>query len=143
MSGIPRRTRIASYVLIEREQQLLMCRLSAHTAERGSWTLPGGGVEFGEHPEQTAVRETFEETGYHVRTLELLSLDSCVIELPRADLHCLRFLFRAEITGGEQVNEQRGSTDQCGWFTKENCQSLSLARMAKIGVNLCFPDCGS
>jgi 8-oxo-dGTP diphosphatase len=31
------------------------------------WTLPGGKLEPGECPEDTAVRETFEETGLRVR----------------------------------------------------------------------------
>ena len=30
---------------------------------KGYWALPGGMVEFGEHPQETAVREVKEETG--------------------------------------------------------------------------------
>lgn len=31
----------------------------------GHWTLPGGGVEDGEAPEQAVIREVVEETGMH------------------------------------------------------------------------------
>lgn len=30
------------------------------------WLTPGGGVEAGEHPRRTAIRETFEETGIDI-----------------------------------------------------------------------------
>ncbi|MCF7852053.1 MAG: NUDIX hydrolase [Simkaniaceae bacterium] len=30
------------------------------------WALPGGGIDQGESPEIAAIRETLEETGYHV-----------------------------------------------------------------------------
>jgi ADP-ribose pyrophosphatase YjhB (NUDIX family) len=33
----------------------------------GSWALPGGFSDYGENPEETAIRETKEETGWEVK----------------------------------------------------------------------------
>ena len=58
-------TRVAAYVVaLDEHGRLLLTRLNERTSRPGAWTLPGGGVEFGEHPEVTALRELEEETGY-------------------------------------------------------------------------------
>ena len=36
--------------------RILLSRLSARTGTPGGWTLPGGGVEHGEHPRDAVVR---------------------------------------------------------------------------------------
>ena len=59
-----RRTRIGSYSLcLDDEGRILLARLSALEVDVGAWTMPGGGIEFGEHPDAAAVRELEEETG--------------------------------------------------------------------------------
>ena len=44
--------------------RLLLARLSeGEGPDAGLWTLPGGGVLWGEHPDQAVFREMEEETG--------------------------------------------------------------------------------
>src|SRR6185503_9521956 len=61
---VPSITRLAAYGVIRRDGRVLLCRVSQGNLGAGLWTLPGGGLEFGEHPEVAAVREVEEETGY-------------------------------------------------------------------------------
>ena len=42
---------------------VLLCRLAPSARETPLWTLPGGGIEFGEDPRDAVVREVHEETG--------------------------------------------------------------------------------
>lgn len=60
---LPRRVRLAAYALVLRGDQILLSRLAPHLTRDERWTLPGGGVEFGEHPRDAVVREVHEETG--------------------------------------------------------------------------------
>lgn len=57
-------------------QVLLIQREDLHT-----WSLPEGGIESGETPEQAALRETLEETGY------LITVDRYIGKYHRPQLH--------------------------------------------------------
>ncbi|QSX00064.1 NUDIX hydrolase [Haloterrigena alkaliphila] len=67
----------------------------------GEWTLPGGHMEIGEEPPETAVRELEEETGVAVdpEALEILSASAMA---PRDGKHVVTVHYvadRAEATG--------------------------------------------
>ena len=111
--------RVAAYALITRGQGETRDILLPHWREHGmsGWTLPGGGVEPGEHPADGAVREVREETGYDVRLTALLGVDSAIVPVSaRGDaMQALRILYRAEIIGGELAVEVDGTTDDVAW----------------------------
>ena len=93
----------------------------------GAWTLPGGGIEAGEGPAECCVREVAEETGYHVRVLDLLHVGHHWIgperrESPNGDraMLALQVIYRAEIIGGEFAVEVGGSTDDADWVPLES-----------------------
>ena len=65
-----RRQRIGAYAVILREGRILLTRLSHGEVADERWTLPGGGVEFGEDPREAAVREVYEETGLDAEVAE-------------------------------------------------------------------------
>jgi len=111
--------RVAAYGVVVEGDRILL----AHWNERGysGWTLPGGGLEPGEHPEAAAIREIREETGYDAQLEGLIGIDSTVVPAERrppgadADLHSIRILYRARIVGGELTYELDGSTDYAAW----------------------------
>jgi 8-oxo-dGTP diphosphatase len=45
------RLRVSAYALLVQDQKILLCRISEQVPmAAGRWTLPGGGIDFGEHP---------------------------------------------------------------------------------------------
>jgi len=118
---------------------MLLCRISPQIAEwAGYWTLPGGGIEFGEHPADSAIREVKEETGLDVALVALAEIDSQVFDHGERQSHAIRFIFEAEILGGEVRAEQEGSTDLCAWFTRSETMDMPLVELAQTGINLTF-----
>jgi len=130
-------TRVAAYGLIVNVDRLLLCRISKQVSNHvGFWTLPGGGIDFGEHPEDAMVRELKEETGLDVRASKLAGIDSNLIEDDEKSFHGIRIIYHAEQIGGELTNEVHGSTDRCAWWTWEECAGLQLVELAKTGLAL-------
>jgi 8-oxo-dGTP diphosphatase len=136
--------RIAAYnVCVDEASRLLLCRLSNITERPGWWTLPGGGIDFGEHPEAGALRELNEETGLTGRITELLAVDS--LQRParepdgtEIDYHSVRIVYRTEITGGALRHETDESTDRAEWCARDDVGTMQLVELGQLGVELAF-----
>ena len=80
----------------------------------GTWTMPGGGLHFGEKPEDCARRETLEETGIKVdkEKLKLISVSNDVI----ADAHYITLGFLCEDFEGEAKVMEPDEIVEWRWF---------------------------
>ncbi|MDM7887969.1 NUDIX domain-containing protein [Curtobacterium sp. RHCJP20] len=112
-------TRLAAYGVITEGDRVLLARL--RVPEAGTWTLPGGGVEFDETVEQAVVREVREETGYEASCGPLLGIRHHIVPKERRmhdtgrPMKAVQVVFRVTLTGGELRNETDGSTDEAAW----------------------------
>jgi ADP-ribose pyrophosphatase YjhB (NUDIX family) len=136
--------RVAAYnVCVDDKSRLLLCRLSNITEQPGWWTLPGGGIDFGEHPEAGALRELTEETGLVGRIVELLAVDSLHRPARAEDgvereYHSVRVIYRTEIIGGEFRHETDESTDRAAWCARDDVGTMPLVEMGRLGLELAF-----
>lgn len=133
--------RVAAYAVItDDDGRVLLARWTE--GRRLAWTMPGGGLEEGEDPEDAMRREVREETGYVARVGELLGIHSRVIPASRrtreadAPLHTLRIVYTAEITGGRLRFEENGSTDMAAWFTLDEVAKLQRVKLVDIALRM-------
>lgn len=105
----------------------------------GCWTLPGGGLDFGEDPEDAVVREFKEETGLLVKVNNLVAVNSLSDSMPGwSPMHSIRIIYCVQYISGALSYEQDGSTDLCAWHTHAETQALPLVDLAKQGINHTF-----
>ncbi|WLW54964.1 NUDIX hydrolase [Streptomyces sp. YU58] len=135
-----RKLRVAAYAVCVRDGQILLARW-IDRAGRAEWTLPGGGMEHGEDPHDTVLREVTEETGYRMEVTGLLGVRSHRLTFPRrfgraVDHHGVGIVYEGRITGGELRYEVGGSTDMAAWHDLDAVPALVRVPLVDYGLGL-------
>ncbi|WP_432565325.1 NUDIX hydrolase [Kineococcus sp. SYSU DK003] len=137
------RQRLACYAVVVADGSILLTRLSSNTPSPGRWTLPGGGVDHGEHPLTAVVREVHEETGMDVDVDRLAEIgaEHFTGRSPRGvleDFHAVRVLVTAtpRAVREPEVLDVGGSTDLARWVPFGEAQSIGLVGVAQRGLDI-------
>ncbi|WP_053853075.1 NUDIX hydrolase [Streptomyces sp. NRRL B-24085] len=131
--------RVAAYAVCVRDGQVLLARWIDHGRPR--WTLPGGGMEHGEDPYDTVLREVAEETGHRVEVTGVLGVRSARFPERRrfgrtVEAHHVGLLYEARVTGGELRFEVGGSTDTAAWHDLDAVPELERVPLVDFGLRL-------
>jgi 8-oxo-dGTP diphosphatase len=126
--GAVQRVRLGAYAWCERDGAVLLTRVSAKGPGGGQWTLPGGGLRFGEEPEAGVTREVREETGYDVTLGALVGIRSDVLEpgqtISGHRVQTVGIVYRGTIVAGELLETFEGSTDAAAWIPLQDLEGL-------------------
>lgn len=135
----PERTRVAAYALcVDNAGKILLCRMAPSVIPGDVWTLPGGGIQFGESPEAAVLRELEEETGQDGEIVRLVEVSDRVLQLESrpGTVHAVRIVYEVRVTGGQLREEFEGTTDACSWLTIEEARRLNLNDLARRAIDL-------
>jgi len=99
-------TRFATMVILSPDQTEVLLFLRE---DFRLWGLPGGSLEDDESPEQAAVRETREETGYDAQVIRFCGT------YHRPQMNDIRHVFQGRISGGQAI-DSGPETVAVRWF---------------------------
>ena len=135
--------RIGAYVLCrDGDERVLLTRFRwPEHPDDGTWTAPGGSLEWGESPEATARRELLEETGLSAELGPILAIYSSWYTAEESALgtpgqHVGVVYSAQSLTGALRSQFDQGTTDRAQWFTLEEARALPLGRLGRFLLDL-------
>jgi mutator protein MutT len=113
----PKKVVCAGAVVLHKGNVLLIRQAEGHSLA-GQWSIPWGIVEANEQPEETAVRETIEESGINAEVEGLLGYQNFRWQ------SMVAFIYLCRHVSGEPT-EDGVETDQAGYFSLAELDALS------------------
>jgi ADP-ribose pyrophosphatase YjhB (NUDIX family) len=107
---------VVADVLVIKDGQVLMVQRNGKLLEGGKWGLAGGFIERDETVAQAAAREVYEETGWEVEELTLLTIRDNP-DRPKEDRQNVSFVYFCQAV--KQTGEPDWESDDMQWYDLE------------------------
>lgn len=98
--------------------------------DNGLWAMPGGAMDIGETPAETAVRELREETKVEGRVTQLLGIFDSRMWARNINVHALLYVFQAELVAGSP--QTTAEATEVGFFAADTLPPLSPNHSERI-----------
>tara|TARA_B100000405_G_scaffold272384_1_gene212336 strand:+ start:1096 stop:1806 length:711 start_codon:yes stop_codon:yes gene_type:complete len=115
---------VAKVILINSQNEIAMAKVKRGFFS-GHWTLPGGFVDYAEHPVEGAVREVKEELGVSVEIDEKNIVQIAERIFTSEGVQFLSFTYKCHIEGDVQFNPKADEIEEARWFSMQ--QALANA----------------
>lgn len=110
--------KVAVVTFITQENRVLLVKRGVEP-EEGQWALPAGYVDYGEDPRETAIRETYEETGLQIEIQSLFD-----VMFYRGHNAVIVIIYQANAIGGQlQAGDDAA---EAKWFAPTELPELAF-----------------
>jgi len=107
------RPKVGVGVIIRKDNKVLLGKRKNSHGD-GTWSFPGGHLEFGETPEECAKRETLEETGLVLN--EFIKGDYTNDIFVKEDKHYITLFMITDLKEGEPEIKEPEKCEEWQWF---------------------------
>ncbi|MBR1414017.1 MAG: NUDIX domain-containing protein [Bacilli bacterium] len=127
-------------VVYNNNKEILLIRKS-RGAYKGLLDLPGGGIEYGERPEETLEREFQEEIGLNIKSYKIkTAITNYVVwnldETHAEDLQHIAIIYDVELEKSdlEKIKRDSDGLDSLGaeWYDVDKLKIEDLSPLAKV-----------
>jgi 8-oxo-dGTP diphosphatase len=94
----------------------------------GTWSMPGGKLEFGESFEEAAGRETLEESGIRLKSMRVIGVNND----RDGDAHFVTIGLLSEEFDGEAAVMEPDKMTEWGWFALDSLPEPLYSPSAKV-----------
>lgn len=124
--------RVVSKVIIQNEENMILMAKVKRGFFTGCWTLPGGFVDYGEHPRVGAVREALEELGIHIEISDKQGESGDIVEgedevivqeniFTSEGINWLSFTYKCNLDISiEEITPKEDEIEEAKWFSKND-----------------------
>jgi 8-oxo-dGTP diphosphatase len=134
--NVTEKPRVGVGIIIRRDEEVLLIRRE-HVHGSGSWSTPGGHLDFGESPEACGVREAEEETGIVVGNVRFRAITNDIFEAERR--HYITIWLEADYREGEPLVNAPHEMSEVGWFRWDDLPSPLFLSLANLLDGRCYP----
>jgi len=136
MSTLPPAPRVGVGVIITKGQEvLLLRRKNVHGA--GTWSTPGGHLDFGESPAECAIRETREETGLDIETVQFRAITNDVFAAEGR--HYITIWMEGRWSAGEPTVAAPYESSEVAWFAWDALPQPLFLPLQHLLDGHCYP----
>jgi 8-oxo-dGTP diphosphatase len=122
-------------IVVSGEEILLIKRRSEHG--RGTWSTPGGHMDWGETPQGCATRELREETGLDASSADFLAITNDVF--PESDKHFVTLWMVAHGFLTDRPLRPSEEVEEAGWFRPDGLPEPLFACFANLVAGRSLP----
>ncbi len=129
---------VSKAVITNSRSEVLMAKISRGFFS-GSWTLPGGFVDYSEHPREAAQREVLEELGVEIEIPDTLGELGAVIEgddvsmvqtaiFNEEGINWVSFSYKCETDlDGQEIIPKDDEIEEARWFSKDEALKIAVS----------------
>lgn len=101
-------------IIVKKEDEILLLKRNT-THGNGTWTPPGGTLEYGESFEECAIRECKEETNVDIDEVRFITLTNDIFEEEKE--HYVTIWMEGRYASGESKVNSKGEVSEIKWVT--------------------------